>query len=230
MVLYILFLLVVAIGLFFVILNTPANKSAAFLTNAGPLLLIVVGGLLILTRRGAIGVPLVFIGLSWLRRNRARRPAATYAGGRKSTVRSVNLEMELDHDTGAMDGRVLTGGMKGARLSELNEEEVLSLYREIYSDKDSAALLESFLDRYHPDWREHVDPGSSWEQHGASGFANMNRQEAYQILGLEPGASQQEIHQAWRRLIKGVHPDSGGSAFLAAKINAARDVLLDEDR
>lgn len=228
MVLYILFLLVVAIGLFIVVLKTPAKKSAAFLTSAGPLFLIAVGGLLILTRRGAIGVPLVFVGLSWLRRNRARRPVS-YAAGRKSTVRSANLEMELDHDTGAMDGRVLTGDMEGVRLSELNEEEVLALYREIYSDKDSAALLESFLDRYHPDWRERVDPGSSWEQHGASGFANMNRQEAYQILGLEAGASQQEIHQAWRRLIKAVHPDSGGSAFLAAKINAARDVLLKED-
>ena len=60
-------------------------------------------------------------------------------------------------------------------------------------------------------------------------FDNMTRQEAYQILGLEPNVSQEEIHQAWRRLIKGVHPDSGGSAFLAAKINTARDILLDQE-
>ena len=136
--------------------------------------------------------------------------------------------MELDHDTGEMDGRVLTGRMEGARLSSLNEEEILSLYREIRADADSADLLESFLDRYHPHWRERVDPDSFREKTGASGFDTMTKKEAYQILGLEPGASQREIHEAWRRLIKGVHPDKGGSAFLTAKINAAKDVLLHE--
>ena len=64
------------------------------------------------------------------------------------------------------------------------------------------------------------------EQNDASGFDSMTKKEAYQILGLEPGASPEEIHQAWRRLVKAVHPDSGGSAFLTAKINAARDLLM----
>ena len=226
MALYFIFLLFVAIGLFWLILNNPARKSAAFLTNAGPLILIATGGLLVLFRRGVIGMPLIFVGLSWWRRSHSTRPA-THSDGQKSTVRLASLEMELDHDTGEMDGTVLTGRMKGARLSSLNEEELLSLYREICSDADSVTLLVSFLDRYHPDWRERVDPDSFREQDGASGFDGMTRQEAYQILGVEPGASQQEIHEAWRRLIKGVHPDSGGSAFLATKINAARDVLLD---
>jgi len=169
---------------------------------------------------------MIVLGISWWRRSRSTRPA-TYSGGQKSTVRSASLEMELDHDTGEMEGRVLKGRMEGARLSSLNEEELLSLYREIYSDADSAALLVSFLDRYHPNWRERVDPDSFREKAGTSGFDGMTRQEAYQILGLEPGASQQEIHQAWRRLIKGVHPDSGGSAFLTTKINAAKDILTD---
>jgi hypothetical protein len=226
MIFYIIVLVFVVIGLFWLILNTPAKQSAAFLTNAGPLLLIAAGGVLTLFRRGVIGVPLIFVGISWWRRNLSRRRAA-YPGGRKSTVRSANLEMELDHDTGEMDGKVLTGRMQGMRLSSLNVEEVLSLYREISFDADSAALLESFLDRYHPDWRKHVDPDSFGKQAGSFGVDEMTRQEAYQILGIEPGASQEEIHQAWRRLIKGVHPDSGGSAFLAAKINTARDILLD---
>lgn len=223
--LYIVLLLFVGIGLFWLILTSPAQKSAAVLINAGPLILIAVGGLLTLFRRGMIGMPLIFIGLSWWRRKHATRPA-TYSGGRKSTVRSASLEMELDHDTGEIDGRVLTGRMKGARLSSLNEVELLSLYQEICSDVDSAALLISFLDRYHPNWRESVDPDSFRKQDRSSGFEGMSRQEAYQILGIEPGASQQEIHQAWRRLIKGVHPDHGGSAFLTAKINTAKDVLL----
>jgi hypothetical protein len=126
-----------------------------------------------------------------------------------------------------MDGRVLTGHMEGARLSSLNEGELLSLYREIRSDPDSNTLLVSYLDRYYPNWRERVDPDSFSDREGESGFEQMTKQQAYQILGLEPGASQEEIHQAWRRLIKGVHPDGGGSAFLTAKINAARDVLMD---
>jgi hypothetical protein len=226
MVFYIIFLLFVAIGLLWLILNTPAKQSAAFLTTAGPLLLIAMGGVLTLFRRGVIGVPLIIVGISWWQRNLSRRRAA-YPGGRKSTVRSANLEMELDHDTGDMDGMVLTGDSEGVRLSSLNEGEVLSLYREFCADADSAALLESFLDRYHPDWRKHVDPDSFRKQAGSFGVDEMTRQEAYQILGIEPGASQEEIHQAWRRLIKGVHPDSGGSAFLAAKINTARDILLD---
>jgi hypothetical protein len=150
----------------------------------------------------------------------------TNSGGRKSTVRSATLEMELDHDTGEMDGRVLTGHMEGARLSSLSEMEILSLYQEICVDADSAALLESFLDRYHPDWRERYEHNSFGEQGGAHGFDSMTRKEAYQILGLEPGASREEIHRAWRRLVRAVHPDSGGSAFLTAKINAARDLLL----
>ncbi|MGB3209495.1 MAG: DnaJ domain-containing protein [Desulforhopalus sp.] len=224
--LYIILLLLMGSGLLWLILTQPAQKSAAFLTGAGPLILIAVGGLLTLFRRGAIGVPLVFIGLSWWRRNQARRPA-TYSGGQKSTVRSANLEMELDHDTGDIDGTVLTGRMKGGRLSSLSMEELLSLYREIRSDTDSAALLESFLDRYHPNWRENADSDSFNKQDSGSGVESMSRQEAQQILGVEPDASQQEIHEAWRRLIKGVHPDHGGSAFLTAKINAAKDVLME---
>jgi hypothetical protein len=223
---YILILLLTLFILFWLILINPAHKSAAILINSGPIFLIAVGSLLTVFRRGMIGVPMIVLGLSWWRRTRSTQPA-TSPGGRKSTVRSADLEMELDHDTGEMDGRVLKGHMEGVRLSSLNEEEVLSLYREISSDADSSTLLISYLDRYHPDWREGFDPDSFNGQDGASGFEKMTKQQAYQILGLEPGASQQEIHQAWRQLIKGVHPDGGGSPFLTAKINAARDVLMD---
>jgi hypothetical protein len=226
MVFYIIILLCVGLGLFWLILTQPAQRSAALLTNGGPLLLMALGCVLTLFRRGVIGLPLIFLGLSWWRRNHSVQ-RKTKPEGRKSTVRSASLEMELDHDTGEIDGRVLTGPYQGARLSSLTEEELLSLYREISSDTDSVSLLTSFLDRVHPDWRERVDPESFGRAGGSSGFAEMTEQEAYQILGLEPGASQQEIHQAWRRLIKAVHPDHGGSPFLSAKINAARDLLLD---
>ena len=225
MVFLIFFLLFLILVAFWLILNMPAKKSAVFLTNTGPVILMALGTLLTIFRRGIIGVPLIFLGLSWWRRMRSMQPLNS-SSGRKSTVRSASLEMELDHDTGEIDGRVLTGSMEGARLSSLSKEEVLSLYREIRVDADSAALLESFLNRYHPDWQEHYEHDSFSEQSSASGFDSMTHKEAYQILGLEPGASREEIHQAWRRLVKAVHPDSGGSAFLTAKINAARDLLL----
>lgn len=221
---YLLLLLFAGLLLFWFILNNPAPKSATVLITAGPIILMVAGALLTFFRRGVIGMPLLFIGLSWWRRNRSMRPA-NYSGGQKSTVRSADLEMELDHDTGDIDGRILTGHLKGTLLSSLTKDELLALYVEISSDGDSIALLASFLDRYHPDWREHIDPDSSENQGPGAGNEKMSREEAYQILGVEPGASQEEIYQAWRRLIKGVHPDHGGSAFLTTKINAAKDVL-----
>jgi hypothetical protein len=227
MALYLFFLLFAVIGLFW-LMSIPAKQRVAVLSTAGPVLVIMTGGLLTLFRRGVIGIPLIFIGVSWWRRNRSKRSISS-AEGQKSTVRSSHLEMELDHDTGEMDGTILTGRLKGVRLSSLSGEEIMSLHSDFRSDTDSLSLLESFLDRYHPDWRDRVNSGASRNQKDTSGFDKMTRQEAYQILGLEPNASQDEIHQAWRRLIKGVHPDSGGSAFLAGKINAARDILLDQE-
>ncbi|MEA3543666.1 MAG: DnaJ domain-containing protein [Thermodesulfobacteriota bacterium] len=227
MVLYLSFLLFAAIGIFW-LMTIPAKQRVAVLSTAGPVVVIMVGGVLTLLRRGAIGTPLIIMGVSWWRRNRSKRPISS-AEGQKSTVRSANLEMELDHDTGEMDGSILTGRLQGVRLSSLSEEEILSLYFDFRSDTDSISLLESFLDRYYPDWRDRADSDASGNQNDRSAFDNMTRQEAYQILGLEPNASQEEIHQAWRRLIKGVHPDSGGSDFLAEKINTARDILLDQE-
>ena len=227
MVLYLLFLLFAVIGLFW-LMTMPARQRIAVLSTVGPILVILAGGMLTLLRRGAIGIPLIIVGVSWWRRSRSTRPIDS-AEGQKSTVRSANLEMELDLDTGEMDGTILTGRWKDARLSSLSGEEVLSLYSDFRADTDSISLLESFLDRYYPDWRDQADSDTSGNQNDRSGFDHMTRLEAYQVLGLEPNASQEEIHQAWRRLIKGVHPDSGGSAFLAAKINAAKDILLDQE-
>lgn len=225
MVYLILFLVVAAILAYWVILNVEPKKAAAILVTSGPIILICVGGVLSLSRRGVIGLPLMLLGFSLWRRSRGMRPA-TSSGGRKSTVRSVYLEMELDHDTGEMDGMVLTGSREGVRLSSLGEAELLSLYQEIVDDVDSVALLESFLDRYHPHWREQQYRGSQTGTGGTSNFNSMTKEEAYKVLGLEPGASEEEILHAWRRLVKAVHPDGGGSAFLTAKINAAKDILL----
>ena len=223
---YLIFLLIfLAVCVYWMLLNMTPKQMAALLIKSVPVALMAVGGVLTLLRRGVIGIPLILFGLSLWRRSQSMRPP-TSPNGRKSTVRSVYLEMELDHDTGEMDGLVLSGRLEGARLSSLNRSEILSLYREIADDGDSVALLESFLDRYHSNWRESDQQEESGQSRNTSSFESMTREEAYQILGLEPGASREEIHRAWRRLVKAVHPDSGGSAFLTAKINAARDLLL----
>ena len=54
----------------------------------------------------------------------------------------------------------------------------------------------------------------------------MTRAEAYEVLGLKPGANEEEIRAAHRRLMQAAHPDHGGSDWLAARVNLARDVLL----
>lgn len=224
MVLYSFALLFVVIGLYWFV-TMPAKQRAAVLLIAGPVAVILTGSFLTLIRRGAIGFPLIIMGVSWWRRNRSNRPISP-AEGQKSTVCSANLEMELDHDTGEMNGTILTSRLQGVRLSSLSVEELLLLHVDFCADPDSLSLLESFLDRYNPDWRDRVGSDASGNQNDRSG---MTRQEACQILGLKLNASQEEIHQAWRRLIKGVHPDSGGSDYLAAKINTARDILLDQE-
>ena len=223
---YVFLLICLFFGLLYLLLTQPAQKSAAFLMNVGPFSRIIVGALLTFTRRGALGLPLIFIGVTWWRRTRAMSPISP-AGGKTSTVRSTFLEMELDHDTGELDGRILSGTREGNRLSLLGEDELLSLHQEFSSDPDSLALLESFLERYHPGWRDRVkSEASDWS--GSADPARMSREEAGEILGVSPDASREEIIEAWRRLIKRMHPDSGGSAFLAAKINAAKSVLLGE--
>ncbi len=158
-----------------------------------------------------------------------RKPAgagADRAGGRGSTVRTAALEMTLDHDTGIIIGRVLAGTYEGQELDSLSEAELVSLWDEIRSDKESRDLLEAYLDGRRADWREAFDTDTTAGEGRASDSGPMTQEEAYEVLGLSAGASNAEIVAAHRRLMKRVHPDQGGSTFLATKINAAKAVLL----
>jgi len=71
---------------------------------------------------------------------------------------------------------------------------------------------------------------ANWSRGGAAQpkrrSSTMSREEALKVLGLGPGASQDDIREAHRRLILQNHPDRGGSDYLASKINEAKDVLL----
>ena len=164
------------------------------------------------------------------RRYQARQTgAAGVATGQTSTVQSRFLTMTLNHDTGEMDGEVLEGQFKGFRLQQLNLEQLFSLLQDYQQDQDSLSLLMAYLDRNHPEWREQAGGDeSSFDNKQSNNTASrkMSEDEALEILGLEHGASKQEIKLAHRRLMQKLHPDHGGSTYLAAKINLAKDVLL----
>lgn len=145
---------------------------------------------------------------------------------RKSRVRSANLEMTLDHESGDIDGRILYGPQEGQFLSDLTLTELQQLLSEIRADDQSLKLLETYLDRAHPQWQDHGYGSGHEPETSPPDASDMSREDAYRILGLEPGSTEDEIREAYRRLIKRLHPDSGGSAVLTAQITAARDRLL----
>ena len=153
----------------------------------------------------------------------------TPAGGQTSTVATPFLRMTLDHDTGSMTGTILRGRFSGMRVEELGGADLLALLRECRAeDEEGARLLEAYLDRVRPDWRDEL---AGDRQAGSGGGArpaggDMTVEEAYAILGLAPGADAEAIKEAHRRLMVKLHPDHGGSDYLATKINRARDVLL----
>ena len=150
-------------------------------------------------------------------------------GGQTSTVATPFLRMILDHDTGSMTGTILRGRFSGMRVEELGSAELLALLRECRAeDEEGARLLEAYLDRLHPNWREELAGERASGRTGGArpAGADMTVEEAYAILGLAPGADPEAIKEAHRRLMIKLHPDHGGSDYLATKINRARDVLL----
>ncbi len=153
------------------------------------------------------------------------------ASGRYSRIRSAMIEMEIDHASGGVEGSVLAGSFAGRRLSSLGPENLRRLYDECSTlDPEGLPLLEAYLDRRFAGWREDAqgDRDTRTRTHAQSGV--MTKDEAYQILGLKPGASLDEIRHAHRTLIKKLHPDQGGTAYLAARVNQAREILLGRHR
>jgi hypothetical protein len=188
-----------------------------------------------LAATGRIGIALAAVSfllpflVRWrdlLNRTRAARgPTA----GQSSAIETRFLRMRLDHDTGALAGTVLEGPDAGRDLDDLPLESLMRLLARCRAeDPQSAAVLEAWLDRSAwTDWRtaRQADDGAR-ESPRETSSGVMTRQEALAILGLEEGAGPKEIKEAHRRLMVRLHPDQGGSTWLAAKINQARDLLL----
>lgn len=149
--------------------------------------------------------------------------AGQSAAGQSSQVETGYLRMNLDHATGGMDGEVLQGQYRGRTLSNLSLKELLALLCECSNDEKSQQVLAAYLERTHPDWR---DAAQARDSATSSGNGVMSREEAYKILELKPGATSKDIKEAHHRLMTKIHPDTGGSTYLATKINQAKDMLL----
>jgi hypothetical protein len=224
--------LVAGIGLFVLMVRlflvTPPADLARYVRLAGGAALLAAAVGLVLLRQFGLALPVGMAGFMILRRHASVGPAAS--ADRRSSVRTAGLDMTLDHATGDMDGRVLSGRHKGRMLSELQISELLQCAEDFAADPQSLRLLEGYLDRAHAGWREDVQADEAQRRGAPPRAGGMSTQEAYHILGLEPGASEAEVREAHRRLMKQVHPDRGGSAALAAQINEAKERILGKHR
>jgi len=223
--------LVIAFGGYWLLrqfVSTPATQAAGLVRKAGGFALIGIAGFL--TLRGAFNaaIPLFVLGVGLLGQSGlfpGGFPWERKSAGQRSRVATSLLAMELDHDTGRMEGTVLAGPLKGRLLSSLNNDELKALHQQCTAVRDqSRPLLEAWLDRSKAGWREawNTGPGNG----SATLSGKMSRAEALAVLGLKEGATPDDIRAAHRRLMKEFHPDRGGSDYLAAKINQAKDILL----
>jgi DnaJ domain len=223
--------LVLALWALNVISKVDPRIGARVLKASGGLLSLGVAVFLGLRGEIAIAIPLGAFGLGllgWIPFGPAGFSDRTQkSGGQTSQVRSAYLEMELDHDTGAMRGRIVAGRHQGVALERLDVKTLTGLLSDF--DEESRALLVAYLDRRDPGWSEYAQ-GDAATGRPAASSGKMSEQEAYQILGLEAGASADDISHAHRTLMKKLHPDQGGSTYLAARINEAKEILLRRHR
>ncbi|MFK8040717.1 molecular chaperone DnaJ [Congregibacter sp.] len=144
----------------------------------------------------------------------------TTASSQKSTVTTRILRMHLDHESGALSGEVLEGPQKDWLLDEMDREQLDSLRQYCENnDTESVQLLDGYLEQRF----QYTAQEDSAQEQTASG--DMSRKEALEVLGLGDDADETAIVDAHRKLMQKLHPDRGGSDYLAAKINQAKDLL-----
>lgn len=152
--------------------------------------------------------------------------------GNVSKVRTTLLVMTLDHDSGQIDGEITGGTFQGKTLSNLSQAEIAQLLEECRAqDPEGERLLQSYVARtYGADGSDETQGDhsqrSSQGQSAQSSAALPSQEEAREILGIDASADKDEIVAAHRKLMGKLHPDKGGSNYLAAKINAAKEVLI----
>lgn len=232
-----LFIGLLALVLVLWLLRSIARTDPQWLIKVGRTAggVLALAGAAFLATRGQVfvAVPLGVTGISLLGWRLPIAMSGYWPLGQKNTgqvsrVRSNFVEMTLDHDTGVMTGVIVAGRLMGTSLDALELSVLVGLLAEF--DEESRNLLAAYLDRRHPRWREDIQGGATAGGGGATRSGKMSEEEAYQILGLQPGASAEEIGRAHRGLMKKLHPDQGGPTYLAARVNEAKDVLLRRHR
>ena len=193
-------------------------------------------GAAFLITRGALplAIPLAVFGLALLGRGSwvglgGPFGSAHKTPGQSSHIRTDRLEMELDHDSGHMEGQCLSGRFAGRKLSTLSDREAMEFLDELHQDgAPEAGLMEAYLDWRLPGWRgqDQAEAEPAGPRRSRAHANRMSREEACAVLGIGPDASDDDIRQAHRRLMMKMHPDQGGSTYLAARINEAKEVLL----
>jgi DnaJ domain len=229
----VLALVILAVGALGIAWFLRANPSA--LARGMRMVLVVlgaiaVGGMLIFGLRFLPSLLPELLGLAGLvitgliaraLRNRSSGGFSSPGTARRTEVRTAFLQAWIDHGTGDVGGTVLAGRFSGRTLDRLSDSELLDLHEECRADAESLRVLEAYLDRrLNVDWRSARQPPPRGPR------SDMTREEALAVLGLAEGASEEEIKAAHRRLIRRTHPDAGGTADLAARINRAKDVLV----
>ncbi len=210
---------------------------AVRMRTVGGIACMVAAGLLMTRGMAVIAGPLAALGafLFFGRGGSGWPGGGSQTPGLTSRVVTDHLEMELDHDTGAMHGRVLKGDFFGREISEMTATELANLWQECrFADPQSAELIAAYLDNTHGSWRDDMARDGGAEEaetaeSGAGGAApaeGITLDEAYDVLGLDRSADANDVRRAHRNLMQKMHPDRGGSTYLASKINAAKELLL----
>lgn len=225
--------LIAAVTIIQLFRKTPASQLKGLYWKFGLSAIAIVLVLLALTGRihwigAAIGAALPFIRqaipqliryfplFQQLRRSQPQPPPR---GGNASQVDTRILKMTLDHDSNRLSGEVISGPYAGKQLDGLELEQLKDLLAYCHrEEKESAKLLMTYLNhRFGNDWQQQTPP----KQEGP-----LDEESAYAILGLKKGANKEDIIAAHRRMMQKVHPDRGGSDYLAAQINQAKDLLM----
>lgn len=212
----------------------PGRKSGEALS---PLTRKLVGAIaggagIILALRGRWDFAIVLVSLSaWLLGFKLPAMFDPIGRARRSELHTLALLVWFDQGSGEIEAQVRSGQFAGRWVHKMKPEEIFVLVRELAQiDPQGLNLIAQDLDRRAPGWRQHVQFDAAAGQSPATSAAEMREQEAYEILGLEPGATEEAIRAAHRALIARFHPDRGGSTYLAAMVNRAKDIALEARR
>lgn len=208
--------------------KTPKNQQKQLLRNYGSLIAVALLVVFIATGKlnwliGALGSAglLIWRNLFLLKKFAPLLfQLANKHAGFAPIIRTKFLKVQLSKEN--LQGEIIEGPLKGNQLAELSSEDIekLSLYYK-ENDKESLLLLHAYIQH------QNINPNSRQQnsQYQEPSSLEPSKKEALEILGLDDSAGREEILKAHKKLLQRLHPDRGGSNYLAAKVNRAKDIL-----